>query len=224
MELKKLNAGLAKVPPIDTLIIDTYASLYKEIVPTLITIPSLTRSAPPIESINDAKPLLDIEKKNVMSLNNLINDEPTTTAEQANPVSTTVTSTNVASETQTRAKAKAVGRRELQRKAEAAAMKPNVLSSSTGIPIRNQTRCTDNVSIVIEVKADSKSGAAADESGQGTRASVFESSAPGSVHDSADESELSELDEEVEIPSPQPIFPGLAKAGKHENADDDMEA
>lgn len=98
---------------------------------------------------------------------------------------------------------KGVGRKELLRKAEAVVTKPSAAPEMFRIPSTTETSVSQlprqGVSIVKEEQGK--------EDAQG-------SSAPGSVHDSADdESELSEIEEEPPVPVVTPMFPNLINGG-----------
>jgi hypothetical protein len=174
IELKKLNAGLMKTTAIDDLIADTYAKLYEEVGVSL-RIENAAAEPPPNQNAERAK---------AMSLHNLINQDTSTNLQSSAPKGLTV------SDPPTRQRIKGVGRREVQRKAEAAAAKP-----VSTLPVRPPPRAGDpNIQVVIEPRKIER-----DETAAGV-----ESSAPGSVHDSADdESELTEFeDEQIIKPSP----------------------
>ncbi|KAI9872972.1 MAG: Histone transcription regulator 3 [Pleopsidium flavum] len=103
-------------------------------------------------------------------------------------------------------RAKGVGRRELQRKAEAAILKPSATSEVSKPPSTVEASHPDQSSReMLFVKEE-----LAREDAQGLGSSV-----PASVHDSADdESELSEIDEEpVPVVEPvKPMFPNLVNS------------
>ena len=127
----------------------------------------------------------------------------------------------------TRPRAKGVGRRELQRKAEAAVTKP----AAPAIPIRSPpTGVHPQVVIPTRPLAERPPSADAMPVGSAVGGQLLvptgptalalaaaggnvESSAPGSMHDSADdESELSELDDVQDEVVVRPMFPNLNKA------------
>ncbi|KAI9879370.1 MAG: Histone transcription regulator 3 [Pleopsidium flavum] len=182
IELKKLNNGLMKSTLIDDLIADTYAMLYGTVVPELNAKASGKESR---------------ERMRVDHL--LMNmDDPA----DIPPPSATMTPDPAA----VKHRAKGVGRRELQRKAEAAILKPSAASEISKPPSTVEASHPDQSSReMLFVKEE-----LAREDAQGLGSSV-----PASVHDSADdESELSEIDEEpVPVVEPvKPMFPNLVNS------------
>ncbi|KAI9810904.1 MAG: Histone transcription regulator 3 [Pycnora praestabilis] len=192
IELKKLNNGLMKATLIDDLIADTYAKVYEAVVPELI------------QKINGE------ENRERMSLTNLLmsTDGPTDTP----PPPTTPSQNPI--EPGVRPRAKGVGRRELQRKAETAVTKP--------LPTPITARPPRVAETITTTTASSQQAAPAmqvmkDEVGR-EEAGQVGSSVPGSVHDSADdESELSEIDEEMVI---KPLFPNLVSSASTPKRDE----
>ncbi|KAF2473329.1 transcriptional corepressor of histone-like protein genes [Lindgomyces ingoldianus] len=215
IELKRLNNGLMKALLIDDLIGDTYALLYATIGPTLVPEPVQPQQ------------VLQLQQSAAMPLGQPPSGTPTVSSMihvQVDGAGDAHSNPNMPlnifqpdqhrppqPETAARSRAKAVGRREIQRKAEAAVAKPVVpISIPAAIPIRSPS-LGGPPQLIIPTRISSEKPAAestptqANEqlqvpnSGTVTAAGSVvnaESSVPASVHDSADdESELSELDE-----------------------------
>lgn len=186
IDLKKTNNGLMKPTLLDDLIGDAYAMLYEQIGPTLDPPPA--DAAPPIEA-----------KSNMMSLNNLMNLDGTADQLAQPPPPPTLPPQP---EQATKPPRKGVGRRELQRKAEAAVVRP--IAPPAPVKSVPQTPATSHPQVVIEVQSSARP-----REGGG-----MEGSAPGSVHDSADDesgSELSELEGGEPVVA-KPMFPNLVAA------------
>jgi hypothetical protein len=229
IELKKMNNGLMKPTLIDDLLGDTYAKLYEEVGPELDAI-ELPKPEPP--PTPQHKP---------MALTSVMNLDGA--ADQSGPMGHSFQSGYVPGEHVPKPRAKGVGRRELQRKAEAAVSRP-AAATSTNMPIRSTPQATptsnQQVQVVIPVSRSSfengrpsSAGPSAPHLlGPGEEDRGAEVSAPASIHEDADdESELSELDDEdVEDPSaaptpPRPLFPNLmAKATSGDNGGAPSEA
>ena len=197
-ELKKINQSLMKPGPIDDLIGDSYAYLFNTIGKQLW---DEERRVKQEEEANRPQPVVSPHRNPMMSLTNLMNVDGT----NESAVSTQSTSlSQPAQSTTDQAPARrkiGVGRREIRTSAEACFQKPNVATSVT------TTRQLPRVQVVIDSSKEYVSGDVS-----------VETSAPGSIHDSADdESELSELEEEGEDENdsphaklePRPMFPGL---------------
>jgi hypothetical protein len=220
IELKRLNNGLMKALPIDDLIGDTYAVLYSEVGPTLQPLPSevnlpLSITPPTHPNFNPlpASSLAPVQvdgtaegSQNPNTPFNLYHPSQLQGAAQQGPP-------QAQPETTTKSRAKAVGRREIQRRAETASIKPTAPASattltSTSIPIRSPPTTTSSI---MPLRTSPEKQTQNDKeptnhnahfqsrfSGTATTTASFAhaESAPGSVHDDADdESELSELDE-----------------------------
>jgi hypothetical protein len=223
IELKKLNNGLMKPTLIDDLLGDTYAKLYQETdvdgvqLPTPeVPTPALPQhSLPPAAAVN--KP---------MSLTNVMNMDGAADGPMTGSMLAFQTSSNTTPQppepAPTKARAKGVGRRELQRKAESCVTRPVTTPASASvvhsqIPFRTPS-ANQTVQVVIPV---SRSSPAA---GTSTLAGPSDTNggavaAEGSGNEDADDesgSELSELDEEPEEPTPTAprttMFPGLMKS------------
>ncbi|KAI9704252.1 MAG: Histone transcription regulator 3 [Candelina mexicana] len=188
VELKRINNNLMKSTYIDDLIVDTYAKLYEMVVPDIV------------QKMNGE------ENRERMSLANLMStdgaaDAPNTQVPQS------------AADPTAKQRVKGVGRRELQRKAEAAVNKPSPLSVTIKPPKPAETGALQQQQTIPAMFSGVKDEMMKEEA-QGAGSSV-----PGSVHDSADdESELSEVDEERIV---KPMFPNLVNkdTGSEERAD-----
>ncbi|KAF2661255.1 hypothetical protein K491DRAFT_619966 [Lophiostoma macrostomum CBS 122681] len=219
-ELKKLNSGLMKPLLIDDLVGDTFAVLYQTVAPTLPPLPSeqslQPQSAQPnFNPIGHPNPTL----VPISSLTQVQVDGSSESAPNPNlpfsiyhpnqlqgPIPTLADNTS-------RPRAKAIGRREIQRRAEAASVKPVApLSAPTNMPIRSPTLSRPPVllparespeKIPLREVSPSKSNEqprprSNEPQAFASHITSVENSAPASVQDDADdESELSELDESV---------------------------
>lgn len=190
VELKKLNNNLMKVAIFEDLIADIYALLYESNIALFM------------EQVTEE------ESRERMKVDHLMNND--NTAGTATPP----ISAPVSEAPPPRTRTKGVTRREVQRKADAIVSK--ALAARPQVkPTRSAEEVTRPVPVVEialpthPVKEDLKE-----------EASAIQSSAPGSVHDSADdESELSEIDEDkIAEHSPKraavaapPMFPNLMK-------------
>ncbi|QDS75781.1 hypothetical protein FKW77_008870 [Venturia effusa] len=221
IELKKINNGLMKPTLIDDLIGDTYAKLYEDTAAEVKDIELPKPEPPPTPTSIPHKP---------MSLNSVMNMDGAADG-SAGPLTTTYNAP--APEHVPKARAKGVGRRELQRKAEACVSRPVMVLGSqvggTSMPIRGTTQVVPALGqiVSVEIPAVRKSfedgndagsmgqggGMAArlvedgDAEDEGEGDGAARDSAPASVHsDADDESELSELDDDdVEDPNaPEP--------------------
>ena len=209
-ELKKINQSLMKPGPIDDLIGDAYAYLFNTVGRQLY---EEERKAQLEEQARQVPAVMSPPRNPMMSLDRLMNldgtNEPIVKPEPiANDQSITAQGL-VQAEVPGRRKI-GVGRREIRTCAEACFKKAignHKDSDSTKLS------APSNVRVEVVIKAN-REGWAGDASA--------ETSAPGSIHDSADdESELSELEEEGEDiegdepeeddqAPPRPLFPGLA--------------
>lgn len=202
-ELKKINMSLMKPGPIDDLIGDAYAYLFSTIGRQLW---EEERRIKQEEEAKRPPPVTSPPRNPMMSLTHLMNIDGA--AEAPVPALPQATSASAAQPEAPVRRKIGVGRREIRTCAEACFQKAPVVAtpkSATSYP---------RVQVVID---NSRLGDAS-----------VETSAPGSIHDSADdESELSELEEEgaddededgeggasVKEEEPRkPIFPGLAAA------------
>lgn len=202
IELRKLNNGLFKSPMFEDLIRDVYAHIFDAIVPDLV-----------------AKDAAE-ENRVRMSVDNILSN-PTPPATDTLPADVATGQGE-----QQKSKAKWLTPKEIVRKAEAIAAKPasTVPVRSTKAPVPGPLSITTGdkplegaraLAVVVEADRDPAS------------------SVPGSVHDSADdESELSDVDEEVvqitltdatgERPPPTPKFPSVlsAQQAAHDEGED----
>ncbi|KAK4541190.1 hypothetical protein LTR36_008264 [Oleoguttula mirabilis] len=203
-ELKKINQSLMKPGPIDDLIGDSYAHLFNTIGKQLWDEEQRTKREEDARKLAAASP----PRNPMMSLNHLMNLDG---APGEGPTHTqTVLSSNgppAQSELPVVRKKIGVGRREIRTCAEACVQKASAVPAARSLAASG-TR--------VQVVIDNSRPVAGDASA--------ETSAPGSIHDSADdESELSELEEEgdeEEAGEPEkeegveahhrPMFPGLA--------------
>jgi hypothetical protein len=209
IELKKLNNGLMKPTLIDDLLGDTYAKLYEEVGPELNSIP-LPKPEPPPAPLHKPMALTS-----VMNLDGAADQPGGMHAFQSSYVP------QQPGEHVSKPRSKGVGRRELQRKAEAAVTRPAAATPS--IAIRSNSQPSTNLAVQMLVPSALPSEntiytpgiSALQEQVMGEKGAGV--SAPASIHEDADdESELSELEEEPEEPDSIPsrsMFPNLmAKA------------
>lgn len=145
IELKKLNNGLMKPTLIDDLLGDTYAKLYEETAADVDKIEVPQPDPPP------AAPTPTQHKP--MALTSVMNMDGAADG----PASPFPINHNApAPEHVPKARAKGVGRRELQRKAEAAVKRPEfVLGSNVGgtnMPIRGTTQAIPSLNQVVTVE------------------------------------------------------------------------
>ncbi|KAI9724346.1 MAG: hypothetical protein M1812_000414 [Candelaria pacifica] len=175
IELKKLNNNLMKSILIDDLIVDSYAKLYEMVVPDIV------------QKMNGE------ESRERMSLANLMSTDGASDAPNTQvPLST--------ADPVAKQRVKGVGRRELQRKAEAAVNKPSPLPMAAKTPRAAESGALPQQQTIPAMFTGIKDEIKDEVPGVG-------SSVPGSVHDSADdESELSEVDEDRIV---KPMFPNL---------------
>lgn len=171
VELKKLNSNLMKSAPIEDLVGDTYAHLYEMVVPELV-----------VKSNTE-------ENRVRMRVDQLLMNTSTTAPDGPPAEPPTKPS-----------RPKSVGRREIQRKAEALVSKtppPSAIVSSRP-SLGTNTKILTAVAIPEREPEQAKSGALlAVQEIEDTAKDV--SSVPGSLHDSADdESELSEIEDAIE--------------------------
>ncbi|TKA74067.1 hypothetical protein B0A49_05302 [Cryomyces minteri] len=195
IDLKRLNVTLMKPLLIDDLIGDTYAKLWRDVGPTLWS---------GIDSpLQEAVPAPVEPRSNMMSLTNMMNsDGAADVAPQPLPIKTEVSAP-------TKTRAKGIGRREIRQCAEGTVGRPPAPPPPVTKPLPRPP--DPHVQVVIEAR-----------NREGNGLMTAESSVPGSIHDDADdESELSDVDEDVvnegeeeqvvkDQPPKRPMFPGLA--------------
>lgn len=208
-ELKKINQGLMKPGPIDDLIGDSYASLFNNPGKQLL---EEERRVKQEEEARRPVPAASPPRNPMMSLNHLmnldgVNDQSPSNSQGSLPHTAATAITQQLEQAPARKKT-GVGRREVRLCAE------SCLQRAAAVAVKNTLPSNTRVQVVIDnsryyIQGDSS----------------VETSAPGSIHDSADdESELSELEEEddddddvaeasVKQEGGQPprlMFPGLA--------------
>ncbi|KAI7561118.1 hypothetical protein KC317_g9276 [Hortaea werneckii] len=232
-DLKKLNQGLMKPGPIDDLIGDAYALLFATEGKHLWD--------EEVRRKQQAEAVKSPPRNPMMSLTHLMNvdgtndDGPSTSSTNPAANGTTTPATTTTTQPPDPAapvrKKIGVGRREIRNCAEACAQKAVPVSAA-----KSSAAAATRVQVVIDASRPTAGGGAG---GAGGGDASADTSAPGSIHDSADdESELSELEEEGEededddtaevddgeeedgtgdsaggvaaaLP-PKPLFPGLA--------------
>ncbi len=186
IELKKTNSNLMKPAVIEDFISDLYAFIYQRKTPELIGLEN------------------EEESRSRMRVDHLMNSEnPATSTPSPDPVSKP---DDVAP---TRQRIRGVGRKEIQKRAEALVMKPVTAAAPAKTP-KSPAPTNDlpptprsTVQVVIKQREPRNDN----------------SSVPGSLHDSADdESELSDVEAASEIPKARPLFPNLgdSKSGADE--------
>jgi hypothetical protein len=191
VELKKLNNNLTKVAIFEDLVADIYALLYE------------TNIAQFMEQVTEE------ESRERMRVDHLLMSN-----DNAAGAATPPTSAPVSEAPAPRTRTKGVTRREVQRKADTIVSK-----ALAARPPVKPTRSAEEVPRPVPiVEIPVPSNPAKEELKE--EPSAFQSSAPGSVHDSADdESELSEIDEDkLAESSPKrtpvaaaPMFPNLMR-------------
>ncbi|KAL9588355.1 MAG: hypothetical protein Q9203_002833 [Teloschistes exilis] len=190
IELKKTNANLMKPAVIEDLIADIYAHLHDTIVPGLIA-----RSN-------------EEESRGRMRVDHLMNVE--------HPAANTPSPDRAGKAEDVapaRQRIRGVGRREIQKRAEALTNKPSAPQTVAKIlktpPLEVDLPTPRSViQVVIKQNEPIRDN----------------SSVPGSVHDSADdESELSEVDEAFETAETRPMFPNLEVKETTEDGDEEPE-
>ena len=222
IDLKRLNNGLMKAVLIDDLLGDTFALLYTTVGPTLPPLPS--EQPPQLPSAPNGLGQQPAELPHVSSLMQVQVDGANTDTHNApfnvfhpSQLQPQPQPQPQPAEPVAKPRAKTVGRREIQRRAEACAQKPAgattaIPAATTSMPIRSPPPPT-NASLPFAPRF-SPDKSTADPSTAPTNtneqsvqvnsapvtasaSSADQQSAPASVHDDADdESELSELDEE----------------------------
>ncbi|KIW08073.1 uncharacterized protein PV09_01011 [Verruconis gallopava] len=201
IELKKVNNGLMKAMLIDDLLGDTYAKLYEEVGPEQLERINLpTNEGTPAPILPPTAPPVTTTPK-PMALTAVMNLDGAAIAE-ASRVATPQPEPPVP--TKTRVKL-GVGRREIQRKAEAAVNRPaaagaSLRSNSISVPpVANQTASLAGAS---PKSSSAKLPSVIPPAVASTPAPLPSDSHSGNLAAlSSDESELSELEEEPEEPS-----------------------
>ena len=201
-ELKKVNQSLMKPGPIDDLIGDAYAHLFN------IMGDKLLYEERRIKQDEDAKrppPITSPPRNPMMSLTHLMNVDGSNESSTLPTIPSQQPAASVQPDQAPARRKNGVGRREIRTTAEACFQKTGSITTPA---LSSKTMASyPRVQVVIDSARDMAGDISA------------ETSAPGSIHDSADdESELSELEEEGDEESnsppadakPRPIFPGLA--------------
>jgi hypothetical protein len=220
IELKKLNQNLMKSTPIDDMINDAWAVLYIQVA---IKLPGPSPSSLNGAQMDGAAESASVRSMGPMSLNNLVMNMDGT------QIPVPVTFVGSSDGPGARPRKLGIGRREVLRKAELAinrvgeASRPpaparprtsisdttTTLALASNAPISSQERQHSPSETRTEVPSRTVTGAGSEGGKKESRLEREDSSAPGSLHDSADdESDLSDVpdmdDEEQAI-----MFPGL---------------
>ncbi|RDL42315.1 TPR-like protein [Venustampulla echinocandica] len=204
IELKKLNANQMKPAPIDDLINDAWAVLYTQVAKTLPGPDPALRPHADGEMATGPRPM------GRMSLNNLVMDMSGTQI----PVPVTF-----AGSEPSRPRKVGISRREVLRRAELAVGR---MSDVSRTPAPSRPMLSEPTMILgsngdleqISAPGPRTKGATAQE----TEEKSDDSSAPGSVHDSADdESDLSDVPD-MDDADPSMIFPNLMKSDEPMNS------
>ena len=220
-ELKKINSSLMKPGPIDDLIGDSYAHLFNTIGKQLW---DEERRIKQEEEARRPPPVVSPPRNPMMSLTHLMNVDGAQDSAANPPLPGQSTAQPPPTDQAPVRRKIGVGRREIRTCAEACFQKANITAAASTAGTAKSTASFPRVQVVID---DSRPNAAGDAS--------VETSAPGSIHDSADdESELSELEEEREDengsptvkneePRLRPIFAGLASQLESREASEGFE-
>lgn len=224
VELKKLNAGMMKTTPMDDMINDAWAALYSQVATQLPGPSPSSLQRAQMDGVTDApapRPL------GPMSLNNLVMNMDGT------QIQVPVTYAGSSEPAGARPRKIGIGRREVLRRAELAInrvpevqrpfvpSKPRnsiseapssmVLGSNAPslVPDRQQSASEPRV----EITSTTQNGNRNEEEKKEARTEREDSSAPGSLHDSADdESDLSDVPDMDDVEQAM-MFPGLMTAG-----------
>ncbi|KAI7534037.1 hypothetical protein KC331_g12768 [Hortaea werneckii] len=234
-DLKKLNQGLMKPGPIDDLIGDAYALLFATEGKQLWEEEVRRKQAEAVKS-PPRNPMMSLT--HLMNVDGTNDEGPSTSSTNpaANGTTTPASTTQQPDPAPVVRKKIGVGRREIRNCAEACTQKAIPVSAA-----KSNAAAATRVQVVIDASRPSATAGGAGGGGGGGAGggggggwggdASAETSAPGSIHDSADdESELSELEEEGEddetaaeddgeedddggdsaAAAPKPMFPGLA--------------
>jgi hypothetical protein len=190
VEVKKLNGGYMKSTLIDDLIGDAYAKLYMDITPTLTDsneIPDKIAEAVASDQPSAAASIA-----------------PTTTAAAGAATAGAAAGAMTGTDQPSRSRIKGVGRRELLRRAEAAgsgpaAATPQVLALRQAMASETSTGPSSPATTRIGGMGDESRKRSRSFGGAEEKDEEEEEEKPPSIHDSADESELSELDDTAEL-------------------------
>lgn len=253
IELKKLNAALMKVSIIDDLITDSYSVLYRELTDKVSGLdPSKIKDESNLRKEGTPRPeaLTETEVKPSSSLNNLLNpaDGPTSTTRATTPQEAEKP------EAAPRARRVGVRRPDILRKAEQAvvssmeASKPATAKgpvagvsggkrgSQTPNPAASDAGSAgEGPETQVQIEAGQDAGTDMQDEGEDDGGGKGHSNA-GSLHDSADESDLSDVPEDYEEEIPPSLrFPNIesveardetsgGEADSEDEGDEDEEA
>jgi hypothetical protein len=208
-DLKKLNANQMKSAPIDDLTNDSWAVLYTQVAQTLPA-PDPSTVRPPLSVPNEG--LAPRPVGGPMGLNTLIMNM------DGNQIPVPVTFAS--SSEHSRSRKVGISRREILRKAESAMSRaPDVTRPAP--PSTGRSRTSESISAGTAAAADAGNRSSRrpelpavrnikDDDNLESSKLESEQSAPGSLHDSADdESDLTDIGDEE--PEPVVLFPGLMK-------------
>lgn len=202
IELKRVNNGLMKPTLIDDLVGDTYAYIYHSVGPALDELPLPPHYEQQLQQLQQPPP----QQRPLMSVGGVMNVDGAVDPQHAQQYPP-----YVAQDGPGRPRTKGVGRRELQRRAEAA-VTPQVRAPSSAAPVKPAGNQSVQVVLPSHVVAPNAAAHAAN-----SAAGTVASSAAPSVHDDADDesgSELSELQDEDDVMDEvvvKPLFPNLAR-------------
>ncbi|KAK4494026.1 hypothetical protein PRZ48_015212 [Zasmidium cellare] len=225
-ELKKINQGLMKPGAIDDLIGDSYAQLFNTVGKSLWDDERRAKREEDAKREAEKPPpqVLSPPRNPMMSLTHLMNVDGSSDAPpnpQPVPANPPAAGALPPAEAAPARRKIGVGRREIRACAELCVQKEKAKSQSSNDTTAQKIASAPRLQVLIERDRSALSGEAS-----------VNTSAPGSIHDSADdESELSELeeaDDEAEPEDsvekeddilPRPIFPGLASSNPDSTRD-----
>lgn len=212
IELKKLNAGLMKPNPIEDLIGDAYALLYRIIEPEQMTRSNGEENRPKLRVDH----LIRTNPNNSNENSNENSEAPTPVLppQDTDPNPGLIPITEI---TTARSRYRNVSRKEIQRNAEVlVAIKPPLSSAPGPAPRAVSSKDLTPAVIPEPEPSDPQLLAVRDDVRDAGREG---SSIPGSLHDSADdESELSDVGAEEQQPI---MFPGLVRPSSRSRSNAD---
>ncbi|KAF2828591.1 hypothetical protein CC86DRAFT_319525 [Ophiobolus disseminans] len=230
IELKRLNNGLMKSTLIDDLIGDTYALLYTTIGPTLPPLPSEqqqpTPSAAPaiVQHTPGALPISSLMQVQVDGAGDPNNNTPFATYHPNQLLPQTYQPPQP--EVPAKSRAKAVGRREIGRRADSCVQKPVTTtvtqSTSTAMPIRSPPTLNATISSFPTRTSSPDKSVPQDPSAANPSENThtpFDKSGTATATASISNENEHELELENEDPEPEPSAP----ASVHDDADDESE-
>lgn len=221
VELKKLNQGQMKSTPIDDMINDAWAALYTQVAANLPGPSPSSLHQAQIDGGADSAPVS--RPMGPMSLNNLVMNMDGT------QIPVPVTFAGSSEPAGARPRKVGIGRREVLRRAELAINRvpeaprplapskprtsiseaPTSLVLGSNAPLISQEHQRSTSEARVEIPSASQNGNGNSEDKKEPRAEREDSSAPGSLHDSADdESDLSDPPDMDDVEQAM-IFPGL---------------